>query len=98
MSKRKLMVMEADFHVTFRKAKRLFVALTPKRLVVLHRLRKLGPMTIYALAKELKRHYSNIYKDIKALKETGLVEVNPDRHVFVPWDSVEIQFPLTGSA
>ena len=96
MAKRVKMTQEADFHVSFRKAKKLFGALTPQRLATLHRLKKLGPMSIYALAKKMKRHYSNVYKDIKALKKIGLVELDPERRVFVPWDSVEISFPLTG--
>ena len=96
MSKKTIMVLEADFHCSFRQAKKLFTVLTPKRLATLHRLKRLGPMTIYALAKNLKRNYSNVYKDIKALKKIGLVELDPERHVFVPWESVEIQFPLTG--
>ena len=91
----KKMTMEADFHVSFRQAKKLLTALTLKRMETMHRLRELGPMTIYALAKKVKRDYSNVFKDIKALKNLGLVELDPDRHVIVPWESVEIQVPIS---
>ena len=37
-----------------------------------------------------------VHKDIKALLRFGLVELDPDRKVRVPWDSAEIQFSLLG--
>jgi predicted transcriptional regulator len=32
-------------------------------------LKAAGPLSIYALAKRLSRHYRNVYKDVSALME-----------------------------
>ena len=85
---------EADFHIDFEQAKLLFEMLTPKRMELVQELRKAGPMTIYALGKHLSRNYSNVHKDIKALRQLGLIELNKAMMVYVPWDSVNISFPL----
>ena len=95
MSKRRLvMAKEADFHVSFKDAVRLFEVLTPKRMELLRELHGLGPVTKYALAKHLCRDYSNVHKDVKELKRLGLVELDREKKVFVPWDSAEIRFSL----
>ena len=87
---------EADLHVTFDQAVELFETLTPKRMELLRELRQRGPMSKYALSQCLARDYSNVHKDIKALLRFGLVELDPERKVRVPWDSAEIQFSLLG--
>ncbi len=35
-------------------------------------LHKSGPLSIYALAKVLNRHYKNVHDDVKALESIGL--------------------------
>lgn len=94
-SKRRLpMIAEADLVLTFREAVRTFQSLAPKRMRTLEVLRATGPQTMYALAKRLKRNYSNVHTDIKVLSGFGLVEKNAEGQVMVPWDSVEIRFPI----
>lgn len=95
MGKKRLpMVAEADLVLSFRQAVKVFQALAPKRMETLRILQKTGPQTIYALAKRIKRHYSNVYSDVRALRKIGLVEKNPDGLVLVPWETVEIRFPI----
>jgi len=53
--------------------------ITPKRFVLMDTLHKSGPMTIYALAKLLHRHYKNVHDDVKALGTSGwLRRTKPD--------------------
>ncbi|MEW6709427.1 MAG: hypothetical protein AB1403_06325, partial [Candidatus Riflebacteria bacterium] len=59
-----LIVAEADLVLSFGQAVKAFRALAPKRMETLRVLRETGPQTIYALAKRLKRNYSNVFTDI----------------------------------
>jgi len=88
---------EADYHLNFATAAQLFNDLTPARLALLEVLKGLGSMSIYALAKQLGRNYSNVHADISKLLELGLVEKNEAGKVFVPWDEVQIRLTLGGA-
>lgn len=68
--------------------------ITPKRFALMDTLHKSGSMTVYALAKKLKRHYANVHADIKALEIIGLVEKNSEGCYSVPWDEVTASFKL----
>jgi predicted transcriptional regulator len=57
-------------------------------------LRRMGPSSMYALAKVAGRNYSNVHTDVVRLLELGLVEREEDGMVFVPFDAIEIRFPL----
>lgn len=43
--------------------------LSPKRWELVEILKDTGPLTIYALVKQLDRHYRNVYKDVAILTE-----------------------------
>jgi predicted transcriptional regulator len=83
-----------DFHLSFESAKTLFSELTPARLDLLNTLRGVGPCSVYALAKIAERNYSNIHTDVARLEELGLIEKSDEGSVSVPFESVEILFPL----
>ncbi len=83
-----------DFRLSFESARALFAELTPARLDLLDTLRRAGPSSVYALAKTAERNYSNIHTDVSRLVELGLVERAEDGTVSVPFDAVEIRFPL----
>lgn len=59
--------------------------ITPKRFILLDALHKSNAMTIYALAKMLKRHYKNVHDDVKALESIGLIEKDENGLYSVPW-------------
>ena len=84
----------ADFHLSFESARALFTELTPARIDLLEALRRCGPCSVYALAKEVQRNYSNVHTDIGKLEEHGLVQRTPEDAVFVPFESVEIHLEL----
>lgn len=83
-----------DYHLSFESARSLFAELTPARLDLLDTLRRTGPCSVYALAKAAGRNYSNVYSDVSGLEELGLVERADDGAVSVPFEAIEIRFPL----
>ena len=83
-----------DFRLSFESARALFADLTPARLELLDTLRRVGPCSVYALAKAAERNYSNVHTDIGRLEEIGLVERTDGGSVSVPYESVEILVPL----
>ena len=83
-----------DFRLSFESARMLFSELTPARVDLLDTLRRVGPCSVYALAKTAQRNYSNVHTDIGRLEELGLVERADDGSVLVPYEAVEILLPL----
>jgi predicted transcriptional regulator len=83
-----------DFHLTLESARSLFAELTPARLDLLDTLRRVGPCSVYALAKAAERNYSNVHTDVTRMEELGLVERTEEGQVSVPFDAVEIVLPL----
>jgi len=83
-----------DYHLSFESARSLFAELTPARVDLLDTLRKVGPCSVYALAKSAERNYSNVHTDVGRLEELGLIERTDEDAVFVPYESVEILLPL----
>jgi predicted transcriptional regulator len=84
-----------NFHLSFESARSLFSDLTPARLDLLETLRRVGPSTVYALAKAAERNYSNVHTDVARLEEIGLVERSEeDGTVSVPFEAIEILVPL----
>ena len=79
-----------EYRLGFETAAQLFSELTPARMALLESLKALGPVSIYALAKQVRRNYSNVHRDCAALEGHGLIEKNAEERVFVPWSEVRI--------
>lgn len=59
----------------------IYLMMSPKRMEILDYLTTHSINSIKILAKELKRNYKNVYDDVKAMEEFGLVElVNEGRN------------------
>lgn len=71
---------------------------TPKRWELVEHLKAAGPLSIYALAKQLGRNYSNVHADVTALIEWLAIEKDEDDRVFVPWDEIDVHWPLVKRA
>lgn len=84
----------ADYHLSFESARTLFSELSPARIDLLEALRHCGPCSVYALAKEVERNYSNVHSDIAKLEEHGLVLRTDEDAVYVPFEAVEIHLTL----
>ena len=83
-----------DFHLSFESARSLFAELTPARLDLLDTLRRVGPCSVYALAKAAERNYSNVHTDVARMEELGLIERSEANEILVPYETVEIVVPL----
>ena len=83
-----------DFRLSFESSRSLFAELTPTRVDLLDTLRRIGPCSVYALAKAAERNYSNVHSDVARLETLGLIERTDDSSVVVPYESVEIVLPL----
>ena len=68
--------------------------ISPARWDLLKRLKKAGPLTIFALAKLLERDYKNVHTDVSRLLELNLLEKNQDGQVSVPWQAVRAELKL----
>lgn len=80
--------------IGFESAVQLLAALTPQRCALIQALKNCGACSIYALAKHLARNYSNVHADVVKLLELGIAEKDEAGKVFVPWDEIDVQFPL----
>ncbi|MDD5298111.1 MAG: hypothetical protein PHU46_14470 [Rhodocyclaceae bacterium] len=67
---------------------------TPKRWELVEALKKSGPVSIYALAKGLGRHYRNVHQDVAAMMEWLVIEKDEAEKIFVPWDEIAVLWPL----
>ena len=70
----------------------LLKILTPARWELVDRLREVGPLSIYQLAKLLGRDYKNVHTDVSALARIGVIEKQSDARISVPWDVVRAEF------
>lgn len=68
--------------------------LTPARWQLLARLRKAGPLSVFALAKLLGRDYKNVHTDVARLIELNLIEKKETSLVGVSWDAVRAEVRL----
>lgn len=85
---------QPDFHLSFESTRSLFGELTPARVELLDTLRRVGPCSVYALAKSAERNYSNVHADVGRLEQIGLIERTNEDAVLVPYEAVEIRLPL----
>ena len=53
--------------------------LTPERLKLLHIIKESRPSNVYQLAKLVGKDYSSIYKNVQALQELGLIELQENK-------------------
>ena len=89
---------EPDYRLSFESARTLFSELTPARIDLIDTLRRVGPCSVYALAKAAGRNYSNVHTDVARLLDLGLVERAEDESVCVPFDEIDIRLPLALAA
>ena len=68
--------------------------LTPARWELLKHLKTKGALTIFALAKALRRDYKNVHTDVSRLVELNLIEKTEESLVRVTWDAVRAELKL----
>jgi predicted transcriptional regulator len=85
---------KAEERLVFESLETLLQTLTSARWMLLKTLRKIGPMSVRALANELGRDYKNVHTDARRLELLGLIVRTKDNKVEVPWDVVEARLRL----
>jgi predicted transcriptional regulator len=88
---------DADYILNYPDITRAFRDITPERYRLLETLQRLGTVSIYALARELGRNYSNVHSDVTALLELELISRTPEG-VSVPWEAVEWRLSTAAKA
>ena len=71
---------------------------SPKRWELVEALKSAGPLTIYALAKRLSRHYRNVHKDVSILSDWLVITKDESGKVYVPWDEIDVRMALARQA
>ena len=72
----------------------LLQVLTPRRFALLKSLHEAGPESVRALSRRLSRDYKNVYNDVKALEQVGLIVRTADKLLSAPWDKVGAEIQL----
>ena len=80
--------------VSFETMEEFLSAFTPRRWALIRELSGAGPVTIYALAKQLNRDYKNVHGDVAVLMNLGVIAKDADGRVSVPYDEIEARLPL----
>lgn len=82
-----------ESHIGFFDLTTMLSTITKKRLELLQSLHEREAKDIKSLSSRIHRDYKNVYEDIKALNEAGLVEID-DRGVRVPFDRILAEMVL----
>ena len=84
--------------ISFSSPAQLFAILTPKRWELLGKLQDMGPSTYRALAAALGRNVKRVHDDAAVLQEWGLVTINDQGRIHVPFDIIHTEFDLKSAA
>lgn len=85
---------QTEIHLNFEDFAMLVSVLTPKRLELLKTLRQNGPLSVRALAKQLKRDYKNVHADVASLETAELIQRSEAGLVLAPWDVIDAHLRL----
>ncbi len=80
-------------HLAFESWNALARVLTGKRMELLHYVRRHKVTSIRALAKALRRDYSNVHTDVQALMTAGLLDTDADG-VRADYDTIETKIAI----
>jgi predicted transcriptional regulator len=72
----------------------LLQTLTPARWELLRQLAKLGAVSVFALAKHLKRDYKNVHTDVARLVDLGLIERTGTAEIRIGYEAVRAELKL----
>lgn len=84
--------------LTIEDAATLLRVLSNKRLILLSTLLRSGPTCILTLSKTLHRNYKNVHTDVKLLREAGLIKLDHNEKIFVPWKKIHTEIDLLSAA
>ena len=90
--------LKTEQHLYFEDAATLLRVLSNQRLALLSTLLRSGPSSIRALSKTLQRNYKNVHSDVKLLREAGLIKLDDNDKIFVPWQKIHTEIDLLVAA
>ncbi len=79
--------------LVFSNLKQMKSFLTTERLKLLHIIRAQNPSNVYQLAKLVGKDYSTVYKNVVALQELGLIEMQ-EKRPYVEYDKISVEITL----
>ncbi len=85
-------------HLYFESATQMWKKLTPRRMELIHTLRRHDAMSIRKLASILNRDYKSVHRDIQILLPIDLVQKTNTELITVPWDVILIDLQTAGIA
>ncbi len=85
-------------HLYFESAAQMWKKLTPRRMELIHTLRRHGAMSMRKLAAILDRDYKSVHRDIQILLPIDLVQKTNAKLVVVPWDVILIDLQTAGQS
>jgi len=85
---------QGEEHLYFEDAASLLKVLSNQRLLLLSALLQLGHSSIRALSNKLQRDYKNVHSDVKALRVAGLIRIDEQNKIYVPWHKIHTEIDL----
>ena len=89
---------EAYFGVGFQSMAQMLAVFSANRMELIRYLRTHGPLTLPELTSLQGAAYGNIEADVAALVEWLAIEQDETGRLFVPWDEIDVHFPLISKA
>ena len=80
-------------YLSFSNLDLLHKVLTPKRINILQELQRIGPIRLRELARTRDVDAGNLQRDVKQLKDFGLVEES-EGGLFVPYDEIRLELVI----
>jgi len=81
-------------YISFESPALLFKVLTGKRWELLNMMTGVGEMTIREAARRLRRDVKNVYSDVQALLNVGLLQKTASGGIEFPYDAIQVNFTL----
>ena len=69
----------------------LLRTLSPARWDLLRELKKLGAVSVFSLAKHLKRDYKNVHTDVSRMVEIGLIEKTGKAEIQLTYQAIRAE-------
>jgi predicted transcriptional regulator len=84
--------------IAFGSLRELFSAITEKRLEMIRFVAEHEGLNTRQLAQQLGRNYKNVYTDVRALVELGLLDKDDDGRLTAPFDEIVIHATVGDAA
>ncbi|MFK4448971.1 putative transcriptional regulator [Caballeronia udeis] len=84
-------------YISFLSPELLFRTLTPARWTLIQAVISGGPISVDEITRRVNRASKTVHRDVRALLNAGVLDVNANGAVVFPYDAVHVDFVLSGS-